>query len=179
MMDRYKRHTPFHLYLDNAIYFVTVKTLNGIRFFESEKEKGILKEQLKKCCDRYDVKLYAWVILSNHYHILFQFKKNQTLARLIGAINGGSSYYLNRKDNKKGRHIWWNYWDNCIRDEKTFYLRFNYIHHNPVKHRYAGNMEEYQFSSYWYYLKRYGYEYTKDIWERYPVIDFIDEQDDL
>ncbi|MFQ6083573.1 MAG: transposase [Candidatus Aminicenantia bacterium] len=177
----FKKHIPFHLYLENAIYFVTAGTLNKRKFFDVGEKKGILKTRLNSACSKFMVELFAWVILSNHYHLLFQFKKNLSLGlgKFIGFINGGSAFDLNKLENKKGRQIWWNYWDNCIRNEETFYKRFNYIHHNPVKHNHSKNLEDYKFSSYNFYINKFGSEYINSIWERYPIIDFSDEQDDF
>jgi len=176
---KFKRHKPFHLYLDNKIYFVTSATLDKKKFFDTDSKKEIIKKRLKTGAVKFKAKIYAWVILSNHSHLLFQFKGKQALGEFIGFINGGSSFELNSSENKKGRQIWWNYWDNCIRNEETFYKRFNYIHHNPVKHGYVKKCEDYEFSSYNYYLKKYGEDYMSSIFAQYPILDFTDRSDEF
>ncbi len=70
-----------------------------------------------------------------------------------------------------GRQIWWNYWVRCICGGKDFYIRFNYIHHNPVKHGYVTVNREYQFSSYNYYKDKLGNEFMQNAEHCYPVID--------
>jgi len=174
---KFKCHKPFHLYLDDQIYFVTASTLNKEHLFDTKAKKKIIKNKLKAGALKYKVRIFAWVILHNHYHLLFQFKEKQNLGGFIGFINGGSSFDLNSLENKKGRQVWWNYWDNCIRNEETFYKRFNYIHHNPVKHGYVKKCEDYEFSSYNYYLKKYGEDYMSSIFARYPIVDFTDKSD--
>jgi putative transposase len=176
---KFKRHKPFHLYLDERIYFVTTSTLNKERFFDTRPKKKIITDKLEAAATKYKVRVYAWVILSNHYHFLFRFRENQNLGKLIGFINGGSSFELNSSEDKKGRHIWWNYWDNCIRNEQTFYRRFNYIHHNPVKHGYVKRCENYEFSSYNYYLRKLGRNYMDSIFAEYPIIHFTDRNDEF
>lgn len=176
---RFKHYKPFHLYLDDQIYFVTAPTLNKEHFFDGVDKKTIIKSKLKAGAIKYKVRIYAWVILSNHYHFLLQFKEKQKLGEFIGFINGGSSFDLNSLDNKKGRQVWWNYWDNCIRNEETFYKRFNYIHYNPVKHGYVEKCEDYQFSSYNHYLRQSGQEYIDYIFNKHSVIDFTDKSDNF
>jgi REP element-mobilizing transposase RayT len=110
----FKRHKPFHLYLDEEIYFVTASTLNKESFFDTDSKKKIVKERLKSAAIKYKVRTYAWVILSNHYHLLFRFREEKNLGKFMGFINGGSSFELNLSENKRGRKIWWNYWDNWI-----------------------------------------------------------------
>lgn len=165
------------MYLDDKIYFVTCSTLDKEKYFDTDGKKEVIKKRLKTGAVKFQVRIYAWVILSNHYHFLFQFKEKQNLGKFIGFINGGNSFDLNSLENKKGRQVWWSYWDNCIRDEETFYKRFNYIHHNPVKHGYVKRCEDYEFSSYNYYLKKLGEEYMGSIFARYPIIDFSDRND--
>ena len=177
MKKEFKKHYPFHLYLDGKIYFVTSSTFRKASFFDTDSKKRLLKERMISAAERYEVRIFAWVILPNHYHILFQFKHKQNLPGFIGYNNGGSSFRLNSVENRRGRQIWWNYWDNCIRDKITFYKRFNYIHYNPVKHDYVKRCEDYSFSSYNYYLKKFEKEYMDSIFEQYPIVDFIDRND--
>jgi putative transposase len=177
--EKFKRHKPFHLYLDDRIYFVTASTLNKQRFFDTGSKKQIIRDRLRSAAIKYKVRAYAWVILSNHYHLLFRFKEEQNLGQFMGFINGGSSFELNSLEKVRGRQVWWNYWDNCVRDERTFYARFNYAHHNPVKHGYVKKCEDYKFSSYGYYLRNLGREYMDSILAQYPIIDFTDNNDEF
>ena len=174
---KFKRHIPFHLYLNDRIYFVTSSTLNKKEYFDINSKKEIIKKRFKIGAIKFKAKIYAWAILSNHYHLLFQFKERQNLGEFIGYINGGSSFELNSLENKKGRRVWWNYWDNCIRNRQTFFKRFNYIHYNPVKHGYVKKCKDYEFSSYNYYLKKLGEEYMGSIFVQYLIVDFTDEDD--
>lgn len=177
MKKKFKKHYPFHIYFDDKIYFVTSGTLRKTNFFDTDSRKKILKERMISAAERYKVRIFAWTILPNHYHILFQFKNKQNLPGFIGYINGGSSFRLNSVENKRGRQIWWNYWDNCIRDKISFYNRFNYIHYNSVKHNYARSHEDYNFSSYNHYLNRLGQEYMDSILKEYPIVEFTDRND--
>jgi putative transposase len=173
----FKKHIPFHLYLNDRIYFVTSATLDRNDYFDVDGKKEIIRKRFKTGAVKFKAKIYSWVILANHYHFLFQFKEKQNLGGFIGFINGGSSFELNSLENKKGRQVWWNYWDRCIRNEQTFYTRFNYIHYNPVKHGYVKKCEDYEFSSYNYYLRKMGDDYMSSIFAQHPIIDFTDEND--
>jgi putative transposase len=103
------------------------------------------------------------------------------LGKLMNSINGSSSYYINKLDNQRGRKIWYSYWDTCIRNKNDFFIRFNYIHNNPIKHGLINtfdNLRFYDFSSYIYYLKTKGQEWLTDTFMSYPIADYIDEYDD-
>ena len=83
-------------------------------------KKGILKRVIIKAQQKFKICIYAWVILSNHYHILFKVINGTDLPRFIKNINENSSRLLNQLENKRGRKVWYQYWDYCIRNKKDF-----------------------------------------------------------
>jgi putative transposase len=139
--------------------------------------KDLIQGQLKALCAEFQLELTAWVILDNHYHILLKSKVGTAIPRFIGRLHGGTSFELNHKDNARGRQVWHNYWDTCIRTERDYWMRFNYVHHNPIKHGYVNRMEDWGFSSYRFYLENKGAEWLGDTWAQYPVVDFTDPRD--
>jgi len=95
----------------------------------------------------FSVELYAWVILDNHYHLLFWLKWGLDLPRFIQNFHTNSSRLLNKLARQENRKVWYQYQDHGIRNEKNFWQHFNYIHHNPIKHGYVKNMADYEFAS--------------------------------
>lgn len=170
-MILYKNRPP-HIYLNDVIYFLSARTLEGIEFFNTAGKKQILFEVIKKSMGIFSCNLIAWVILNNHYHLLLKVKMGNQLPNLVRNIHTNSSRLLNKFENRQTRSIWWNYWDHSIRDDKDFWKHFNYIHHNPIKHDYTKKMEDYKFSSYNEWLKRNGQEWLYSSFELYPIIDF-------
>jgi len=171
---------PPHLYVGDKIYFVSVKTIEGKKLFNSPKKKQILMNCINTGIRKYNLKLYAFVVLDNHYHLLFLSTQKLSLPQLLNYINGRSSFEINKIDNSKGRKVWYQYWDRCIRGEKDFWLRFNYIHNNPVKHGYVKIMKEvkdYKFSSYNLWLKEKGQEWLDSCFDNYPIKDFTVESE--
>jgi len=172
-------HRPPHLYLDETIYFVTASTKDKIRYFNTYRRKQIILETIMDIPRNIRCHLYAWIVLDNHYHVEIGLKYGKELSTCVKAINGKSSFRLNQLDKKRGRQIWQQYWDTCIRGEVDFWRRFNYIHHNSIKHRYVRQIESYAFSSYNFYLGKYGRDWLMDVFTKYPVIDFTIESDEF
>ena len=110
--------------------------------------------------------------MDSHYHLLVKMKKGEEIAKFIKGINGKSATLLNKMDGVTKRSVWYNYWDSCIRGEEDFWLRFNYIHYNPVKHGCTLKMEEYEYSSYNTWLQKKGVEWMNDVLASYPIVDF-------
>ncbi|MGQ9701400.1 MAG: REP-associated tyrosine transposase [bacterium] len=171
-------HNPPHIYLDNHIFIVTSCTYNKMPYFNTDERKILLYTEILNAFEKISSKLFAWVILDNHYHILFEINRGRELGGLIKLINGKSSHEINRLDNCVGRKIWYNYWDTCIRNEKDFYIRMNYIHNNPIKHGYVKiyeDLPQYKFSSFSQYLMEKGKDWLDDVFRRYPIIDFTEK----
>ena len=177
----FKKHHPLHIYENEMIYFITARTTKKEKLFNTSEKKKILYQELKKFLEKYCYQLYAWVILDNHYHLLFKTKIGKNLEYFISDLHSASSKNLNKLDNQKGRNVWYQYWDYCPRNEKDFYQHFNYIHHNPVKHGYVKTQEEVlknQFCSYRRWVDKKGEEWMGDCFATYPIIDFTVEGDE-
>ena len=64
------RHRPFHLYGGHT-YFVTGRWYGGKRYMRSDVRKEVWKAMFRESIKRFHIRLYSWVLLDNHYHILF------------------------------------------------------------------------------------------------------------
>ena len=170
-------HHPPHIYLDDTWYFITSSIYQRHRLLQSVEAKELVRDQLSELAREFKLQLAAWVILDNHYHILAKSHIGKELSRFIGRLHGRVSHDLNDRDNAHGRQVWHNFWDTCIRSDADYWIRFNYIHHNPVKHGYTRQMSDWVFSSYRFHLERKGVEWMMETFEKYPIVDFTDPRD--
>jgi putative transposase len=170
-------HHPPHIYLDDTWYMITSSVYGGRYMLQPEGYKDLVRDQLKALVAEFKLILAAWVVLDNHTHVLIKSHVGAELNRFIGRWHGRSSFDLNTRDNERGRQVWHNFWDTCIRSEADYWTHFNYIHYNPVKHGYVKHLEDWPFSSYRHYLVHRGEAWLLDALERYPVIDFTDPND--
>lgn len=171
------RHAPAHLFLESHTYFITAGTYLKQHFFTSDQGKALLLEAIQQILWKSSADLIAWAILSNHYHLVMGLKDPFLLQEIIRKIHSKSSVEFNKKEKQAGRKIWQNYWDRCIRDEKDYYNKLNYVHYNPVKHGHTGDPTEYRFSSYGLYMKEFGSEMLERMVTKYPA-DHLYQQDD-
>lgn len=101
----------------------------------------------------YQWQVIAWVVLSNHYHAIVQSPEHaSSLSKFVNSYHKYTARKWNHEDGMKGRKIWWNYWDSCIRSERDYCRRLTYVFWNPVKHGLVDRPEEYNFSNYAAYL---------------------------
>jgi putative transposase len=177
MAERSLHHPP-HIYLDDTWHIVTGSIYQHNRLLAPEGYKDLVRDHLKSFALKFRIEIKAWVILDDHYHLLLKTKQGADFPHFIAQWHGRTAFDLNTRDSKRGRRVWYSYWDTCIRDEDDYWRRFNYIHHNPVKHEYVLSMEMWPYSSYNFYLEHKGADWMVDVWRQYPVIDFTDPRDE-
>ena len=172
------RHAPAHLFLSVYWYFVTGGTYGRKKHFETEWDRQLLLDAITEMLLRASSELHGWVILSNHYHVLMKLKDAILLPGIIRGIHSKSAVLLNKRHLQPGRRIWYQYWDECVRDERDFYAKLNYIHLNPIKHGYVDEPGSYRFSSYNSYRRMRGESWLEDLLKRFPAGD-IDRDSDF
>ncbi|OIO18551.1 MAG: hypothetical protein AUJ23_03405 [Candidatus Magasanikbacteria bacterium CG1_02_32_51] len=64
------KHRPFYIY-DGHTYFVTGRCYKGTDYFRESGKKEMFRQVLKDSIEKFYIKLFSWVVLNNHYHILF------------------------------------------------------------------------------------------------------------
>lgn len=176
-----QNHRPPHTYLDHQCYFLTAATYQKIAYINNRSKKNLLKDLIFQVFNRYQYRLGAWVILDNHYHLLFQASLGRYLPKAIAAIHGKCAIEVNKIDEKPGRKVWYQYWDYCIRNECDYWRHFNYIHQNPIKHGYIDTIKDltaYQFSSFSDWVKKEGKDWIYDCLRKYSIVDFTKDEDD-
>jgi len=143
------KHNPPHLFLSNATYIITASTYKRKRFFHNDELKSLVLISILHYFSKYSWHIKAYVILTNHYHLLVHAPENNvSLSKSINNIHRYTAHKINQINKKSGMKIWWNYWDTCLTYEKSYYARLNYIHFNPVKHGYVDDPKKWKFSSY-------------------------------
>ena len=128
------------------------------------------KELLEKIAGFVD-ELYGWVILPNHYHLLIKTENLFPLIKELQALHGKNSFYWNKEENCKGRKTWFNVLEKSIKSDNHFCAALNYIHHNPVKHKYVNKWTDWAFSSARDYIKEHGRENVINQWNNYDISD--------
>ncbi len=140
---------------------------------------GATPERMLKCeadlmelHQRYCSEIYAWCLLPNHYHWLVKTDRIKELLKESGKFHGRSSYIWNREDQQRGRQVWHNSFERPIKSHGHFWASVNYIHNNPVHHRYVEKWQDWPWSSANEFIERVGRERALEVWAAYPVLDY-------
>nr|WP_319397827.1 transposase [uncultured Carboxylicivirga sp.] len=155
----------------HATYFVTFTITDWIDVFTRLKYKDLIVDSLRFCQDNKELRIFAWVLMTNHLHMICKTEYPQQLSDLIRDFKQFTAKKLLKliEEGKESRREWMLYrfqyagkYDNRIRkyrfwqdkshpvlmDSNTkLNQRLNYIHNNPVKAGWVLNPEDYPYSS--------------------------------
>jgi REP element-mobilizing transposase RayT len=95
-------------------------------------------------------RLWAWVIMPNHAHILTTRFADYSMANIMQSFKSLTSHKVNKLLNRSGQFWMLDYFDRYIRNADHFYKTLQYIESNPVKARLCSTSEDYPFSSAWF-----------------------------
>jgi len=138
------------IHFEGALYHVIVRGNNREFIFKDDNWKQKYLETIKRYKYKYGFKLYAYVLMDNHAHMLIEVN-NAPLSKIMQCIQQVFTQTYNRKANRTGHVFEQRY--KAILCEKDQYLLMliRYIHQNPLR---AGinNGLNYNWSSYIEYL---------------------------
>ncbi len=80
--------TGYQIKEQDKLHFVTLQVVEWVDIFSKEKYRKIIIKNLKYCVENKGLEIYAWVIMSNHIHLLVK----STTENLSGTIRDFKSY---------------------------------------------------------------------------------------
>jgi putative transposase len=117
-------------------------------------------------------RVFAWCVLPNHYHALIEAPDIKGLLHGLGQFHSRTSHAWNGEENARGRKVFFRAVERAMRSERHYWATLNYVHHNPVRHGYAGRWTDWRWSSATEYLAQTGVEVAKRIWQEYPLREY-------
>ena len=136
----YPLHAPPHPFRGAEAYLISAANFEHRAIMNSLSRRTELETCLLKLMKEIAEDLIAWVVLSNHYHVLIAVQSLDRVSAALKQLHGRTSREWDIEDNLTGkRRVWYKFADTYIRNDSHLQIAFNYIHYNPVKHGYVGN----------------------------------------
>lgn len=145
----------YRLQSEDCFYHVTSRGDDRKQIYISDYDYRKFLEYVLTAKKRFDFYLYAYVLMSNHYHLLVK-TRHANLSKIMHYINGSYTTYYNIKRNKTGHLFQGRYKSIVVDADSYFSVLTKYIHLNPVKAKMVESPEEYKWSSYKGYIEHRG-----------------------
>jgi len=143
---------------NSATYFLTLTVQHWYYIFDRHNRFQILADSLTYCQKNKQLKIYAYVFMLNHLHLIVSspdvigfirdFKKftSKEIQKSIAAFEPN---VLKLFENSEGGYDFWqpSNMPKLIESEDFLQRKTEYIHHNPVRKQYVKNPEDWVWSS--------------------------------
>ncbi len=142
---------PLRIEYPGAFYHITSRGNEQQDIFKSDSDRTRFLSYLESATERYKAAIHVYCLMNNHYHLLLETPMGN-LSRIMRYINGAYTTYYNTKRQRAGHLLQGRYKAILIEADEYAEELSRYIHLNSVRAKITGKPEEYQWSSYQYYI---------------------------
>ena len=153
-----------------GLYFITCTVVDWVDIFTRQAYRDIVIDSLNYCCNHKALKVYGYVILTNHLHLIVRsetgtisdtirdlkrYTATHILAQIAEIPESRREWLLHRfkwngdRNNRNTNNQFW-IQDNgpeLIYGQDFFLQKLNYIHENPVRAGFVREAAHYIYSS--------------------------------
>lgn len=136
------------LVLPNLPLHIMHRGNNRQKIFENKGDMSRILSDIAKSLIKADCQLHAYVIMTNHLHLLVTPKDKHQLAVFMQSMTNRYVRYFNSSRERTGT-IWEGRFKSCLVDSDHYlFTLYKYIEMNPIKAGLVSDPKEYPWSSY-------------------------------
>ena len=133
--------------VENYPHHVIQRGINRSEIFLDNSDHRLFLANLKKLSTRFSVKIWAYCLMQNHFHLLLVPVNTHGMSKFIHGLTFKYAQHFNKKYGRTG-HLWENKFFSCPVDKDSYLWSVTkYIENNPVRAKLAANAEEWIWSS--------------------------------
>lgn len=123
---------PLRIQYPGAVYHITCRGNERKDIFKDDVDRKTFKKLLAVSGKIYNVKIYSYVLMSNHFHLLIETPLGN-LSEFMRHFNITYTGYHNRRHKRTG-HLYHGRYKSILVDKDAYLILLSrYIHLNPVK----------------------------------------------
>ncbi len=138
-------------FVKNHYYHIYNRGNNFQNIFFEEKNYRFFLQRLLYFFNE-DVKLIAYCLMPNHYHLLIKIEKDNFLEKAMQRFSTSYTKAINKQYCRVGHLFQGRYKAKLIPNNEYLLHLSRYIHLNPVRAKLVSKPEEWKHSSYFYYI---------------------------
>jgi putative transposase len=155
--------------LGGYTYHVTQRGNNREACFFAEEDYRFYRDCIKQSAHKYTVAVHAYVLMTNHVHLLVTTKRNGDLSRFMQHIGRRYVRYVNYAYKRSGT-LWEGRFKSSVVDVERYLLAcYRYIELNPVRAGMTQRPSEYPWSS----ARWHGFGLKDEIVKDHPIYDAL------
>ncbi len=159
---------------EGALYHVLSRGNEGRTIFIDNDDRLLFLETLGEMSERFEIDIFAYVLMDNHYHLLFRTNR-ANLSKSMQWFGATYTKRFNIGHNRAG-HLFQGRFKNMLVENDAYLLQLSYyIHRNPLRARMVKRLASHKWSSY----QVYAYEKSCPKWLNTDLLlsHFVNEED--
>jgi putative transposase len=138
---------PLRIEWPGGLYHVTSRGNRREAIVEDDEDRLAWVDLLGQCCERFNWRVHAWCLMTNHYHLLLE-TPEANLSLGMRHLNGVWSQAFNRRHQRVG-HVFQGRFKAVIVERESYLLELaRYVVLNPVRACMVSDAAHYPWSSY-------------------------------
>jgi putative transposase len=135
----------------NQIYHVLNRANARVQIFDNKEDYHQFEEILEEAVDRYDMRLLAYCIMPNHWHLVLQPKEDGDLSRFMSWLTNTHTRRWHVVKNTVGEgHLYQGRYKSFICQQDDHFLTLvRYVERNAKQANLVKKSENWQWSSVW------------------------------
>ncbi|MFH1442093.1 MAG: transposase [Candidatus Omnitrophota bacterium] len=135
----------------SLIYHIYSRSNGKIPIFKNRDDFIYFRNLLKRYSLRFDLKIYHWVIMTNHYHLLLELEEPKRISKIMAGLSKAYSCYYHKVYSTVG-FLWQGRFKlQPVQKDNYLVACGRYIERNPVRAGMVNEAYEYSYSSARYY----------------------------
>lgn len=123
---------PLRIQYPSAVYHVTCRGNERREIFRDDKDRKTFLEILSQSIEIYNIRLYSYILMSNHFHLLIETPLGN-LGEFMRHFNITYTSYFNRRHKRVG-HLYQGRYKSIVVDKDEYLsVLSRYIHLNPIR----------------------------------------------
>ena len=136
-------------------HFVTFSAYRRFALLNQASIRDLFLQCLERTRRKFHFRVYGYVVMPEHVHLLVSEPENTLLSRAIQALKIAVARRAIRNRAENAGTLWQKrYYDHNVRSHRSFEDKLQYMHCNPVKRGLAAGPEDWRWSSFRHYAMR-------------------------
>jgi len=138
---------PWRIEFEGALYHILSRGNEGREIAADDRDRRTLLETLGRAADRFELEVFAYALMPNHYHLLLRTRQ----ANLSKAMQWFGTAYTRRFNDRHQRagHLFQGRFKSILVENDAYLMRLSfYIHRNPLRAGLAERLADYRWSSF-------------------------------
>jgi len=144
---------PLRIEYPDAIYHVISRGIRKDNIYYENKDKDKFLYKLKETKEKYNLKIFSYCLMENHYHLLIRTPKSN-LTKAMHYLNASYTNWFKAKHEIVGPIFQGRYKSILVEDESYLLTLSSYIHLNPLRAGMVEYLKDYKYNSYNEYINK-------------------------